>query len=82
MPAARIAVAPDGAGRGSSMRFELKWPNDVLVGGAKLAGILLESTALSGGGFAVAVGIGVNVVAHPARCALSGDIACRAGHSL
>ena len=48
------------------MRFELKWPNDVLAEGAKLAGILLESTVLSGGGYAVAVGIGVNVVAHPA----------------
>jgi BirA family transcriptional regulator, biotin operon repressor / biotin---[acetyl-CoA-carboxylase] ligase len=34
----------------------LKWPNDVLVGPAKLAGILAEAT-----GDAVVVGIGVNV---------------------
>ncbi len=34
----------------------LKWPNDVLVGGRKLAGILIESR-----GDVTAVGIGVNV---------------------
>ncbi len=49
-------------GRG---RFELKWPNDVLADGAKLAGILLESAQLDGGRYALAIGIGVNVVAHP-----------------
>src|SRR6185503_8262211 len=47
-------------------RFELKWPNDVLAGGAKLAGILLESAVLSDCGYALAIGIGVNIVAHPA----------------
>ena len=46
-------------------RFELKWPNDVLANGAKLAGILLESTMLSEDRAAIAVGIGVNVVAYP-----------------
>lgn len=38
----------------------LKWPNDVLVGGAKLAGILLERV-----GDAVIVGIGVNLAQAP-----------------
>lgn len=65
VPGGRISVAPDGADLGARGRFELKWPNDVLAGGAKLAGILLESESLPGGGFAVAIGIGVNVVAHP-----------------
>jgi len=60
----RIAVGLDGADDGRN-RFELKWPNDVLASGAKLAGILLESALLAPGRFAVAVGIGVNVVAHP-----------------
>ncbi len=64
VPKGRIAVAVDGASAGRN-RFELKWPNDVLASGAKLAGILLESTTLEGGRFAVAVGIGVNVVAYP-----------------
>jgi BirA family biotin operon repressor/biotin-[acetyl-CoA-carboxylase] ligase len=40
--------------------LKLKWPNDVLYGGAKLAGILLE-----GEGCAVAAGIGVNCAHHP-----------------
>lgn len=39
----------------------LKWPNDVLANGAKLAGILLERA-----GDAVVVGIGVNLVSAPA----------------
>ena len=39
---------------------QLKWPNDVLVGGAKLAGILLERV-----GDTVVVGIGVNLAAAP-----------------
>ena len=43
----------------------LKWPNDVLVGGAKLAGILIDATQISGKSLAV-VGIGLNLVAAPA----------------
>ena len=43
----------------------LKWPNDVLVGGAKIAGILLETETAGQGRAALAIGIGVNVVAAP-----------------
>lgn len=42
----------------------LKWPNDVLVQDKKCAGILLESEPVDGR-LAVAIGIGVNVVAAP-----------------
>jgi BirA family biotin operon repressor/biotin-[acetyl-CoA-carboxylase] ligase len=63
-PTRRIAIAPDGGGNGGD-RFELKWPNDVLAQGAKLAGILLESAMLGGDRVALAIGIGVNVVAYP-----------------
>jgi BirA family transcriptional regulator, biotin operon repressor / biotin---[acetyl-CoA-carboxylase] ligase len=63
VPQGRIGVGVDGGGMHGG-RFELKWPNDVLANGAKLAGILLESS-LAADGYALAIGIGVNVVAHP-----------------
>jgi BirA family biotin operon repressor/biotin-[acetyl-CoA-carboxylase] ligase len=47
------------------MNYRLKWPNDVLAGGQKLAGILLEAEAVAGNRLAVVVGIGTNVVAAP-----------------
>ncbi len=39
----------------------LKWPNDLLVDGAKASGILVEGASLPGGALAVVIGIGVNV---------------------
>ncbi len=39
----------------------LKWPNDVMVGDRKLAGVLAESAATPSGEIAVVVGIGLNV---------------------
>ena len=47
------------------MKFTLKWPNDVLAGRQKLAGILLEAEAVADDRLAVVVGIGTNVVAAP-----------------
>lgn len=64
-PGVSVAVAPDGGDMARRGRFELKWPNDVLSHGAKLAGILLESTLIGDGRAAIAVGIGVNVTAFP-----------------
>ncbi len=49
---------------GGGKIFELKWPNDVLLRGEKVAGILLEASAVPGG-VAMVTGIGVNVVASP-----------------
>ncbi len=45
--------------------FALKWPNDVLCGGAKLAGVLIEGATLPGGAFACVIGFGVNFVSAP-----------------
>jgi len=45
-------------------RLLLKWPNDVLVDGAKVAGILIEGENRPP--LAVAIGIGVNCAHHPA----------------
>jgi BirA family transcriptional regulator, biotin operon repressor / biotin---[acetyl-CoA-carboxylase] ligase len=48
-----------------ALKFSLKWPNDVLAVGKKLAGILLEAEAVAGNRLAVVVGIGTNIVAAP-----------------
>ncbi|MDJ0638242.1 MAG: biotin--[acetyl-CoA-carboxylase] ligase [Paracoccaceae bacterium] len=46
-------------------RLALKWPNDVLLNGGKVAGILLESLGTSRGVDWLAIGIGVNLAAAP-----------------
>ena len=57
------ALADEGK-RGPRLRGDdhvvIKWPNDILVGGAKLAGILLERS-----GEAVVIGFGANLAHHP-----------------
>ncbi|WP_421723716.1 biotin--[acetyl-CoA-carboxylase] ligase [Bauldia sp.] len=63
-PDLRFAIAVDG-GEGAATRIRLKWPNDVLIDGMKVAGILLEAEKLNGVGLAVATGIGVNVTSAP-----------------
>jgi BirA family biotin operon repressor/biotin-[acetyl-CoA-carboxylase] ligase len=51
------AAVATGLRQATGVRATLKWPNDVLAGGGKLAGILAEQS-----GEAVVVGIGVNVL--------------------
>jgi len=64
LPAARVATLSLAAGVAvaealvavGGIEARLKWPNDVLVGGRKIAGVLLERH-----GDAVILGIGINV---------------------
>jgi BirA family biotin operon repressor/biotin-[acetyl-CoA-carboxylase] ligase len=51
---------------GLQKTLTLKWPNDLLCAGAKLAGILIESERTTDA-LAVAIGIGVNCQTHPAQ---------------
>jgi BirA family biotin operon repressor/biotin-[acetyl-CoA-carboxylase] ligase len=64
---AAVAVAETIAARlpaGADVRC--KWPNDVLIGGRKTAGILLEATSEADGtALWLALGVGINVVSHP-----------------
>ncbi len=53
-----VARAVDDLGLGG---VRLKWPNDVLYEGRKLAGILIEMRAEHGGPSTVVIGIGLNV---------------------
>ena len=67
VPAARwvwlpllVGLAVDATVHECGVESGLKWPNDVLVDGRKLAGILLERVE-TGSGPAAVVGVGVNV---------------------
>jgi BirA family biotin operon repressor/biotin-[acetyl-CoA-carboxylase] ligase len=67
--AARHAI-----GQASGLWPELKWPNDVMVGPRKLAGILAEGISLGRPGQTVLIGLGVNLLA----VAHTGEVAARA----
>lgn len=62
--AAGIAVIRGVAPWAEGRRLQLKWPNDVLCEGRKLAGILLETGTRRGESFLV-LGIGLNVNSTP-----------------
>ena len=60
------------AGHDLTGRLSLKWPNDLLLDGRKLSGVLAQRSAYTG---AVVVGLGLNVAWAPDGAAsLSGDL--------
>jgi BirA family transcriptional regulator, biotin operon repressor / biotin---[acetyl-CoA-carboxylase] ligase len=72
LPPALVTLLPLLAGTSVAEALEewgvaaaLKWPNDVLVGDRKLAGILVETTSGASGVETAIVGIGVNVMLDP-----------------
>ena len=69
-----VAVAETLA-RTVALAARLKWPNDVLIGGRKIAGILLESRIVGDAATAaIAIGVGVNL----AQRAFPAGLAARA----
>jgi BirA family biotin operon repressor/biotin-[acetyl-CoA-carboxylase] ligase len=54
-----------GALTGQPEAFRVKWPNDLLLNGGKLAGILLESQGAGGRAEHLAIGVGVNLAEAP-----------------
>jgi BirA family biotin operon repressor/biotin-[acetyl-CoA-carboxylase] ligase len=72
--AAGVALAEAVEGVAPGVVARLKWPNDLLAGGRKAGGILVEAASGSRGeGAPVIVGIGVNLAAVPR--ALAADVA-------
>lgn len=63
--AAGLAIAETLEASGAQGQVRLKWPNDVMIDGAKTAGILLESGPRQDGGIWVALAFGVNIAAAP-----------------
>lgn len=59
--AAWDALAACGA---DQQRLQLKWPNDLMIDGAKLGGILVESSRFAGNDV-IMIGIGINLVVAP-----------------
>jgi len=68
---------------GKSHKLACKWPNDVLLDGKKLSGILLESFHCeTDGKHWVVVGVGVNVDSHPSHTEFPATCLTEAGVEL
>lgn len=61
LPLAVALAVADGVRRSAGLQVEVKWPNDLLVGGAKFCGILLERVQPPGARPLAIIGIGINV---------------------
>lgn len=71
--AAGVAIR-DGIHVSTGLGASVKWPNDLLVGKRKLAGILAEGLSIGTAAQAVVIGVGLNVL----RASYPPDVAARA----
>ena len=81
-PTTAVATA-EALRRVAPLSPRLKWPNDVLVGGRKIAGILLESRAVASAEPVLVIGVGVNLGQREFPPELAGratSVALEAGH--
>lgn len=70
------------AAASTTIHAQIKWPNDVLIQGRKIAGILVETLTLSSGQNAAIIGVGINVGATPDLAQVDPDRGPRIATSL
>lgn len=76
--AVAVAEAIDALAPSHAPTAQIKWPNDVLLDGKKVAGILIETAA--GPNRSAIIGIGINVGLHPGHLAdMPADVAAGLG---
>jgi BirA family biotin operon repressor/biotin-[acetyl-CoA-carboxylase] ligase len=61
---------------GAGLRPAVRWPNDLALGGRKLAGVLVEAAAADAGASRIVIGVGINCLQQ--RGHFSGELADRA----
>ncbi|MCF6327813.1 MAG: biotin--[acetyl-CoA-carboxylase] ligase [Devosiaceae bacterium] len=66
-------------GEASKQNLKLKWPNDLLFFGGKLAGILIEAQILGDGRYAIILGFGVNIKSAPSGITYPVSSICQSG---
>ena len=83
-PTTAVATA-EALRRVAPLEPRLKWPNDVLVGGRKIAGILLESRAVASSAPVLVIGVGINLGQREFPPELAGratSVALETGHAV
>ncbi len=76
--ASAVAVA-EGIRKQTGLEARIRWPNDVMVNGKKVAGILVESARDSDRRNLWVLGVGINVTASPVGMASAGTLASELG---
>ena len=61
------AIEAMAASRGGSLRVDLKWPNDALIDGRKVAGVIVETATSPEDELVALIGVGINVNLDPAQ---------------